>query len=228
MRLMFFRNSSEHCVSLELSYIDTFLFFYPSSIWKCVNRNHATIGEADVVNSTIPKFKFSRSTSLQVLIGSFKSRIENKSRLSKADLQLLLNKLQAHKANSNQALDILQCCAHSRIDNKDKDIVLSIWNELKKQNVEYQINHYKCLLTFYRDIRDVEQTQTVFDEMVQAGLTPDAWVTLKHSSHYSDPLNILIVASFHFQFQHHIPNIVVNILQSGIHRQSRRNSGHDG
>lgn len=100
--------------------------------------------------------------------------MENKSRLRSRELQTLLAKLRPQQVNSTEALEILQCCTFARTDHNQRQIVDEIWKELKKQNNEYQVQHYNCLLQFARDKQDAEYVQTIFDEMIEDGITPNA------------------------------------------------------
>ena len=108
------------------------------------------------------------------MIGDLKHRIENKNRLTKADLQLLLTKLSTQKANAEQALDILSCCSYTRHDDNQSAIVKNIWKELKNQNENFQIQHYNRILGYARDKADVKLAEEIFEEIGKNGIKPDA------------------------------------------------------
>lgn len=128
-------------------------------------RNYATAA----VHSNI-----SNTKSLEVIIKELQNRIETKSRLTNKDLQSLLTKLRARKVDSAQALEILRCCTYARLDQNQSVVINNIWNELKKHENQFQIQHYNCMLQFARDKADVKRVQEVFDEMVNANIKLNA------------------------------------------------------
>lgn len=99
--------------------------------------------------------------------------MENKSRLSNDDFQNLLTKLKTEKVNSAQALEILRLCSFAHSDQNLKNVVYNIWNELKKENDEFQVQHYNYILNFARDRQDVERAQAIFDELIKDGVKPN-------------------------------------------------------
>lgn len=121
-----------------------------------------------------PDLNVTKAKNLQTIIKEFRGRIENKSRLTNGDFQSLLTKLKTEKVDSVQALEILRCCSYARLEQNQTNLVNSIWNELKKQNNQFQIQHYNCLLQFARDKANTKLAQQVFDEMAEADIKPDA------------------------------------------------------
>lgn len=130
-------------------------------------RNYAT---------AVVKSNFANTKSLEVIIKELQNRIESKSRLTNKDLQSLLAKLRARKVDNTQALEILRCCTYARVDQNQSDVINNIWNELKKNDNQFQIQHYNCMLQFARDKANVKRVQEIFDEMVNANVKPNAWV----------------------------------------------------
>lgn len=108
------------------------------------------------------------------MIKELQNRIETKSRLTNRDLQSLLAKLRAQKVDSTQALEILRCCSYARIDQNQSDVINNIWNELKKHDNQFQIQHYNCMLQYARDTANLKYVQQIFDEMVNANIKPNA------------------------------------------------------
>lgn len=143
--------------ALHSSFILCTLFYF--------NRNYAI----PTPNLNVPKAR-----NLENTIKELKGRIENKSRLTNGDLQSLLTKLKAEKVDSTQALEILKCCSFARIDQNQINLVNTIWDELKKQNNQFQIQHYNCLLQFARDKANTKMAQKIFDEMAEVNIKPDA------------------------------------------------------
>lgn len=135
-------------------------FFYFS-----FDRNYATT-ERDL--------NVSKTKSLQVIIRDLKTRVESKTRVTKADLQSLLAKLTTQKANAEQALEILSCCSYARLDENQNTVVKNIWKELKNQNENLQIQHYNRILFFARDRADVKLAEEILDEIQKNEIKPDA------------------------------------------------------
>lgn len=103
-----------------------------------------------------------------------KSRVENKTRLTNANLQSLLAKLTTHKANADQALEILRCCSYARFDKENAEkIIEKIWNILKSQNDNFEIQHYNCILNVARNQADIKLAEETFDEIEKNGIKPD-------------------------------------------------------
>lgn len=102
------------------------------------------------------------------------NQIESNSTISKVDLNSLLTSLQSQQVDSALALDILQCCAYIRVEKSGKTMINEIWLELKKKKIQFELQHYNSLLNAYRDQKDVERAQEIFDEMDEAGIIPDA------------------------------------------------------
>lgn len=100
--------------------------------------------------------------------------MENKSRLSNGDFQSLLTKLKTQNVNSAQALEILRLCSFTHADQNLKNVVYNIWEELKKENGEFQAQHYNYILSFARDTQDLERAQAIFDELIRDGVKPNA------------------------------------------------------
>lgn len=113
-------------------------------------------------------------SNLDNILKEFNNRAEAKTRLSKDDLQMLLTKVKEQKVDSTQALEILRCCTYARTRRNENDIVNDIWNELKKNNDKFRIQHYNCILQFARDKQDVIRAQELFDEMIKSEIKPDA------------------------------------------------------
>lgn len=124
--------------------------------------------------TTERNFNVNKTRSLQVVIADLKKRVENKNRLSKGDLQSLLNKLTTQKANAEQALDILSCCSFARLDENQNTVVKSIWNELKNQNEKFQIQHYNRILAFARDRADIKLAEEILNDIEKSGIKPDS------------------------------------------------------
>lgn len=110
---------------------------------------------------------------MKTVISELKARIENKSRLTSNDLQILLTNLKTEKVDSDEALEILRCCSFARIEQNQSKIVNNIWDELKKHENQFQIQHYHCMLQFAKDKADAQRAQQLFDEMVNAAIKPD-------------------------------------------------------
>lgn len=119
-------------------------------------------------------FHANKTKSLQVIIKDLKNRVENKNRVTKADLKSLLAKLTTQKANAEEALEILSCCSFARLDEHQASVVKSIWNELKNQNQDLQIQHYNRMLFFARDRSNIKLAEEIWDEIKNKGLKPDA------------------------------------------------------
>lgn len=73
-----------------------------------------------------------------------------------------------------QALEILRLFSFLRTDENQSDIVNSIWRELKKDNVNIQVQHYNYRLHLAKNNQNVDQTQVIFDELLKDGIKPDA------------------------------------------------------
>lgn len=76
--------------------------------------------------------------------------------------------------DSAQALEILRCCSYARTDDNKSTLVNNIWEELKKQNNQFQIQHYNCMLQLASDKADAKRVQEIFDEMGKADIKPNA------------------------------------------------------
>ena len=129
------------------------------------NSNYATAA---------PAVNLKKSASLETFIKELKYRVENKSRLSTGDLHTLLHKLKLQTVDNAQALEILRICSFVRSDENHSGISEAIWKELKKENADFQVHHYNCLLQIARDNNDVKRAQKIFDEMVNDGIKPNA------------------------------------------------------
>lgn len=129
------------------------------------NSNYATAA---------PAIKLKKSVSLETFIKELKNRVENKSRLSAGDLQTLLHKLKLQTVDSAQALEILRICSFVRSGENHSGIADAIWRELKKENADFQVQHYNCLLQIAQEKHDVTRAQKIFDEMVTDGIKPNA------------------------------------------------------
>lgn len=114
------------------------------------------------------------ASSLNSDINVLENRAKCKLRLSNRDLHSLLFKLNKERANSIQALEILRCCSHAITEQNQCAIVNDIWNELKKCNNEFQIQHYNHMLRFAVDKTDAKRAQAIFDEMLRNGIILDA------------------------------------------------------
>lgn len=141
------------------SYLSFHLFGY------VLNSNYATT----VVNQEI-----TNSSSLDSDINVLENRAKCRRQLSNRDLHSLLLKLSKERANSTQTLEILRYCTHAITEQNQCDIVNDIWNELKKCNNEFQIEHYNHMLRFAADKIDVKRAEEIFDEMIKNGIVPDA------------------------------------------------------
>lgn len=135
------------------------------------DSNYATVAAA-ASSTSASNVKGGRSNSLKFTIKELKGRIENKLRLTEGDLHSLLDKLRAQKVSNEEALEILQCCSYTRIDSNGRRLINRIWKELKEKEIQFEIQHYKCLLQVYRN--DVPRAQQAFDEMLAAGFKADA------------------------------------------------------
>lgn len=112
---------------------------------------------------------------MELAVKQLNDRVENQSCLSSDDLNSLLMKVKSvKKVESSQALEILRLCSFLRIDENQSDIVNSIWNELKKEKANFQIQHYNCILLLARNNPDIEQLQVIFDELLKDGIKLDA------------------------------------------------------
>lgn len=100
--------------------------------------------------------------------------MENKSNLTNKDLVPLLEKLKSQTVDSTQALEILRLCSFGRTIHFQGNIVNGIWNELKKENKDFQVQHYNCMLHFGRNRGNFKLVQTIFDGMIEDGIKPNA------------------------------------------------------
>lgn len=107
------------------------------------------------------------------MIEDLKKRVESKTRLTKNDLQSLLIKLATQKPNAEQALDILSCCSFARLDDNQNAVVKNIWNELKNQSENFQIQHYNRILSFARHRGDVKLAEDALNEIEKKGIKFD-------------------------------------------------------
>lgn len=115
-----------------------------------------------------------KTRSLQSIIKDLKIRVEKKTRLTKSDLQALLTKLTAQETNAEEAMEILNCCTYARIDENQNALVGKIWQALKTQHDDFQIQHYNCVLKFARDKADIELAEQIFADITKSGVKPDA------------------------------------------------------
>lgn len=110
---------------------------------------------------------------MQSIIENFKNRVENKFRFKESDLITLLAKLTTQKASAKQALDILNCCSYARLNENQTTVVENIWNELKNQNFNFQIQHYNCILSFARDKGNINLAEEIFNDIQKNGIKPN-------------------------------------------------------
>lgn len=108
------------------------------------------------------------------MIEDLKKRVESKTRLTKNDLKILLTKLETQKPNAEQALEILSCCSFARLDENQRAVVRDIWNELKKQSENFQIQHFNRMLFFARDKAASKLAEDVVNEIEKNGIKFDA------------------------------------------------------
>ncbi|XP_055312803.1 leucine-rich PPR motif-containing protein, mitochondrial-like [Sitodiplosis mosellana] len=118
--------------------------------------------------------QLNRSANLKTVVEELKNRVENKSRLSNRDLQSLLTNLKSQTVDSAQALEILRMCSFVHPDEVRNDIVKGIWKELKKQNPDFQVQHYNYLLQIARNKQDVKYAQQIFDDLIKDDIKPNA------------------------------------------------------
>lgn len=111
---------------------------------------------------------------MPVLIENLKNRVESKTRLTRADLQTVLDKLKTQSANAEQALEILSCCSNARYDDNQNIVVENIWKHLKGQNENFSIQHYNCILSFARNRGNTKLAAEIFAEIEQNEIKPDA------------------------------------------------------
>lgn len=104
---------------------------------------------------------------------SSKSRSEVRPQLSLQSLKSTLKQVRSQPVSSTQALELLQSVSQSRLDKGQFDIVKDIWKELKKNNKDFTIEHYNCLLQLSRNKLDAKFAKAVFDDLTAAGLKPD-------------------------------------------------------
>lgn len=86
----------------------------------------------------------------------------------------MLAKLASQKANAEQAFEILRCCSFARLDENQNAVVKKIWNALKSQGEQFQIQHYNRILTFARDRADVKLAEEILNEIGKNEIKPDA------------------------------------------------------
>lgn len=118
--------------------------------------------------------EITKTSSLDFIVTELKNRAKYKLNLSLNDLQLLLSKLKAERVNSEEALEILKCCACASTKENLSAIVNDIWIELKNENTEFQVQHYNYMLRFAKDKQDTQRAQEIFNEMQQNGIKPDS------------------------------------------------------
>lgn len=77
------------------------------------------------------------------------------------------------KIDGDQAFEILNYCCHTN-QNMNSKVIESIWEELKKQDNVYQLQHYNLLLYIARSRNDSKFAQNIFDELINANIKPNA------------------------------------------------------
>lgn len=127
---------------------------------------------SNYVTDAVPKSE--KSKSLTGFIDELNEQLAKMNRISHHELKLLLKKLKTEEVSKQQALDVLRFCTFGRTDQNVSETVKSIWNELKKHELEFNAEYYNHLLRFASERQDDVHTQAVFDEMFADGIEPDA------------------------------------------------------
>lgn len=86
-----------------------------------------------------------------------------------------MSKLKTQKADADQAFEILSCVQYARFDSKNPKVLIEqIWNELKCQIDNFQIQHYNCILHLTRNQDNLKLAEEIFNEIEKNGIKPDA------------------------------------------------------
>lgn len=123
--------------------------------------------------SAVCNTEITSNNNLDAIIKELQNRAKYKLQLLDSELKLILSTIKSQPIDSSHTLEILRCCSHAQTMQTQSHLVHNIWNELKQQN-EFQVEHYNYYLRFATDKRDSKCAQNVFDEMVEAGIKPNA------------------------------------------------------
>lgn len=114
-----------------------------------------------------------KDDSLNSSIDQLRIQIERKSKISDNLIRNVSKDLEESKVDNNLSLDILRYCANGEFHNDPSPIVNEIWNQLKIQN-EPKAKHYIAMMQFCQKWRNSVKTQTIFNEMIEAKIKPNA------------------------------------------------------
>lgn len=106
-------------------------------------------------------------------IDQLQIQIKNKSKISDNLIENVLISLDGSKVDINQSLNILQYCVNGKFDNDPSSIVNKIWHQIKRQNAP-KIQHYIAMMQFCQKWQQSAKLQTIFDEMIDANIEPNA------------------------------------------------------
>lgn len=133
--------------------------------------------------SVIPVFINSRTChtilgddSVSHSIELLRLRVENKSKISDIILKSVSIGLERSKVDINQSFNILQYFVNGEFKNDPSPIVNQIWHQLKRQN-SLKFKHYILMMQFCQKWRNVVGLHAIFDEMIEAKFTPNAYVS---------------------------------------------------